>query len=318
MADDKARSCEKCGAPLEFGYGATLITCGYCGTSITLEGDVAKLISKHTMLLNRITREDAVKAAKEWMDKGIFRVNVAQESQITNVELKYLPVWTIAVAVNGNYTGRSHGGYAADSRLMSDSYKKKEAKGFFKGLGKLAAKTAATAMSYGNGAGSRVARDVSRGDRGYRSGPINEQFYQLILARRSTTMDLTKYKIPIEGKMIFDLNQIKTSGGEILDGDMQEQDAKSKAHATAIENCRMDLSHKIDDIQQFNVQASIGEGELIHLPIWFVHYVHKGVERVCGVEGVTGSVVNGNRPTVSMGILGGKSEETPEQAAPPM
>ena len=73
----------------------------------------------------------------------------------------------------------------------------------------------------------------------------------------------------------------------------------------------------MDQISRFDVNAEVGEGELIHVPVWFVHYTHKGVERVCGVEGVSCTVVNGDRPTVSMGLLGGNSEETAEQSKPP-
>jgi hypothetical protein len=319
MVDEGARNCDNCGAPLEFGYGATVITCGYCGSSLTLDGDVARLISKHTMLMNLISREQAIETAKVWMDKGIFRVKVAQESEIQNVDLKYLPVWTIPATLVGNYSGSSHGGYAADSRLMSDSFKKKDAKGFFKGFGKLAAKTAITAMAMtsDNRADDRVARNVNRSNSGFRSGTINEQHHQLILARRGTTMDLTKYPIPLGGKMIFDLNQITNSGGEILDGDMLEPEAMSMAESTAIEGCRTNLLHQVDNLQNFNVQAQLGEPELVHVPIWMVHYIHKGVERVAAVDGITSTVVNGDRPTVSLGLLGGKSNETPEQAAPP-
>jgi len=310
MVDEKARMCEKCGAPLEFGYGAVLITCSYCGSSMTLEGDVAKLISKHTMLMNTITRDQAVSAAKQWMDKGIFRVNVAAESTINKVELKYLPVWTVPVSVQGQWMGQYRGGYQANAREMSDSYKQKNAKGFFSGLGKLAAKTALSAMS------NRSGYNQSRGPE-YQSGTINEQRFELILARRGTTMDLTKYPIPLGGKMIFDLNKVKTQNAEILDGDMLEEEAKNKAQHTAVENIRMKISHDVDNITRFDANPHVGEGELIHVPIWFVNYSHKGVERVCGIEGVSCSVVNGDRPTVSLGILGKGAEETPEQARPP-
>jgi len=310
MVDEGSRMCESCGAPLEFGYGATLITCSYCGSSMTLEGEVAKLISKHTMLLNSITRDQAVNAAKKWMDAGIFRVNVAAESQINNVELKYMPVWTVPVTVRGRWMGQYRGGYQASGRQMSDSYKKKDTKGFLAGFGKLAAKTALSAMS---------SRDGYRHSRGpqYQSGHINEVCFELILARRGTTMDLTKYPIPLDGKMIFDLNKVKSQNAEILDGDMLEDEAKSKAEQTAIENIRMKISHDVDNITRFDVNPEIGEGELIHVPIWFVQYAHKGVERLCGVEGVSCSVVNGDRPTVSLGILGKGAEETPEQAKQP-
>lgn len=307
---EETKMCENCGAPLEIGYGATLVTCGYCGSSMTLEGEVAKLISKHTMLLNTITQNDAVVAAKKWMDAGVFRRNVAEESTITKVELNYLPVWTIPVTVTGKYMGRSTGGYHADARLMSDSYKKKDAKGFFAGLGKIAAKTALTALA-------NQSHNTRRSGPQYVSGNIDEHCFELILARRGSTMNLTKYPIPLDGKTIFNLDKIKTHGGTILDGDMQEEEAKDKAKHHAVDNVRTDLSHRIDAIQRFDVNTNIGDGELIHVPIWFVHYQHKGVDRVCGVEGVSCSVVNGDRPTVSMGILGGKAEETPEQVKPP-
>jgi len=311
MVDEGPKMCKNCGAPLEFGYGAIVITCAYCGSSMTLAGDVAKLVSKHTMLLNRITQNDAVISAKKWMDAGIFRVNVAAESTITTIELKYLPVWTVPVTVSGNYAGSFRGGYHAAGHQMSDSIKEKDTKGFFSGLGRMAGKFALDALSNAGKRGGGRATDE------YHTGVINDQYHELILARRSTTMDLTKYPIPLASKAIFDLNKIKSTGGEILDGDMLEDEAKAKAEAVAIEKSRKDLSHKIDSIQRFDVRTNIGEGELIHVPVWLVHYIHKGVERVCGIEGVTCIAVNGERPTVSLGLLGKGSGETQEQIRPP-
>jgi len=80
---------------------------------------------------------------------------------------------------------------------------------------------------------------------------------------------------------------------------------------------RRRLSHQIDRIQTFDIKTEIGEGELIHVPIWLVHYIHKGIERVYGVDGVSCTPVNGDRPTVSLGILCKGKEATPEQEAPP-
>ncbi|MEM0492454.1 MAG: hypothetical protein QXS02_00630 [Candidatus Thermoplasmatota archaeon] len=310
MTDEGPKMCKNCGAPLEFGYGATVITCDYCGSSMTLSGDVAKLISKHTMLLNKITRDDAINSAKKWMDAGIFRVNVARDSQIGTVELKYLPVWIIPVTIRGNYEGVFCGGYHADGRLVSDSFKQKDAKGVLSGIGKIAGRFMLDALSHSG------SRDNRRSEE-YRSGVINDQYYELILARRSTTMDLTKYPIPLGGKAIFDLNKVKSTGGEILDGDMLEDEAKAKAEVSCVEKTRRKLSHQIDRIQRFDIKTEIGEGELIHVPIWLVHYIHKGIERVCGVDGVSCTPVNGDRPTVSLGILGKGKEATPEQEAAP-
>jgi hypothetical protein len=298
VVDQPPMMCKNCGAPLEVGYGAVVITCVYCGSSMTLAGDVTKLISKHTMLLNRITRDDAVLAAKKWMDLGVFRVNVAAESTITLVEMKYLPVWTIPVIVNGSYTGVMGGGFHSAGAQMSDSFKEKDTKGFFSGLGKMAGQVALNALA--NQGKQRNVRQAPQTT----SGVIKDMYHELILARRSTTMDLTKYPIPLNGKEIFNINTMKSTGGELLDGDMLEDEAKAKAEADAVEKSRKALSHKLDSIQRFEIDTIVGEAELVHVPIWLVHYTHKGVERVCGVEGVTGIAVNGDRPTVSLGLLG--------------
>lgn len=302
MSDQAPMMCKNCGAPLEIGYGAAVITCCYCGSSMTLSGDVTKLISKHTMLLNRITSDDAVLAAKKWMDAGIFRVNVAAESTISFTELKYLPVWTMPVIVNGGYTGVVSGGIHSAGAQMSDSFKEKDTKGFLSGLGKMAGQVALnTLANQGKQHNTRQTPHTT-------SGVIKDLYHELILARRSTTMDLTKYPIPLNGKEIFNLNTIKSTGGEILDGDMLEEEAKAKAETDAIEKSRKALCHKLDTIQRFEVNTIVGEAELIHVPIWLIHYTHKGMERVCGVEGVTGIPVNGDRPTISLGLLNKTNE----------
>jgi len=250
---EKPMMCESCGAPLKTGFGATLITCEYCGSSMTVSGEVAKLISKHSMLLNKITPEQAVETAKKWMDSGIFRVGVSKEATITEVALKYLPVWTVPVTVTGNYSASSSGGLAADTRQMSDSWKEKDTKGFLKGLGKLAVKGAAIgAMAYGGGrmmstrgrsgggaliGGTMVHGMTTGGQRGPASGPISRQYYELMLARRASDIDLNQYQIPLQEKEIFAIGKIP-SDAELLNGDMLEEEAKAKADALGREQVR--------------------------------------------------------------------------------
>lgn len=322
---EKPIMCESCGAPLKIGFGATLITCEYCGSSMTVSGEVAKLISKHSMLLNKITPEQAVEEAKKWMDSGIFRVGVSKEARIAEVTLKYLPVWTVPVTVTGNYSASSSGGYSADVRQMSDSWKEKDKKGFLKGFGKLAVKGAAiAAIAAGAGKtmssrgrdsggigmvlGGTVVHDMAGGgQRGPASGPISKQYYELMLARRASDVDLNQYQIPLQEKEIFTIGKIPQNA-EILNGDMLEEEAKAKADALGREQVRKELSHQYDTIHALNINTALGEGELIHIPVWFVSYEHKGVNRLTGVDGITCKVVNGTRPTVSLGILGKKKE----------
>lgn len=319
-------ACESCGAPLKIGYGATVITCEYCGSSMTVSGEVAKLISKHSMLFNKIPPENAVEVAKRWMDSGIFRVGLSKEAEITDVTLKYVPVWTIPVFVTGSYSASSSGGYATDARQMRDSWKEKAKKGFLKGLGKLAIKGAAiAAMAAGAGKaiisggkdskgvnimiGGAVLHDMSTGGQsGQTSEEISQQCYELMLARRASDIDLNQYQIPLEVKEVFVISKIPVDA-EILSGDMVEDEAKAKADELAREQVKKEILHQYDRIHTLNLDTTLGEGELVNIPIWFVSYEHRGVNRIAGVDGITGNVVNGTRPTVSLGILDKKKEE---------
>lgn len=323
---EKPILCESCGAPLKIGYGATLVTCEYCGSSMTISGEVAKLISKHSMLLNKIPHENAVDVAKRWMDSGIFRVGVSKEAAITEVSLKYVPVWTIPVFVTGSYSASSSGGYTADMRQMRDGWKEKDKKGFLKGLGKLAVKGAAiAAIAAGAGKaissggkdskgvnimiGGAVLHDMSTGGQsGQARGEISKQYYELMLARRASDIDLNQYQIPVEEKEVFVISKIPVDA-EILSGDMLEDEAKARADQLAREQVRREISHQYDTIHALDLNTTSGEDELVHIPIWFVTYEHRGVYRIAGVDGITGNVVNGTRPTVSLGILGKKKEE---------
>ena len=143
------------------------------------------------------------------------------------------------------------------------------------------------------------------GQKGPATGPISKQYYELILARRASDIDLNQYQIPLVEKEIFAISKIPTNA-EILNGDMLEDEAKSKADAIAREQTRKEISHQYDTIHSLDINTTLGETELIHVPVWFVSYEHKGVNRIAGIDGVTGKVVNGTRPTISLGILGRK------------
>src|ERR1700758_2295820 len=57
-ADATALKCPSCGAPISPKFGEMVITCEYCGSSVTLENTGWKNIARHTMLpINVVNKE---------------------------------------------------------------------------------------------------------------------------------------------------------------------------------------------------------------------------------------------------------------------
>lgn len=49
-------------------------------------------------------------------------------------------------------------------------------------------------------------------------------------------------------------------------------------------------------MESCDVNVVLGEAELVHAPVWFIHYTLKGENYVKGVDGCEGKVLGGGRP----------------------
>ncbi|MCW4055657.1 MAG: hypothetical protein NWE82_02600, partial [Candidatus Bathyarchaeota archaeon] len=87
-------SCGRCSAPLDVTQEDLIVTCRYCGFTITVA--TREEMKKHSMLENRLLTQQAVEAAQSYMDKGLLRVGVSRDAQITNVKLRYIPFWVLS------------------------------------------------------------------------------------------------------------------------------------------------------------------------------------------------------------------------------
>jgi hypothetical protein len=52
----------------------------------------------------------------------------------------------------------------------------------------------------------------------------------------------------------------------------------------------------VDNLQECQTSVSIGSGELVHAPIWFVQYSLKGENYVILIDGSEGKALGGGRP----------------------
>jgi hypothetical protein len=78
----------------------------------------------------------------------------------------------------------------------------------------------------------------------------------------------------------------------ILNGDIGEEAANYQAK-TLVAQLQSDKAHEqYRMIQQLYTEIDVAEAELLHAPIWFVRYDHKGNKIVLVIDGNSGGVIN--------------------------
>ena len=97
-------NCAKCGAPLKMGKGESVVVCSYCGSTNNLRADKIYII-QHSWMPNKLSKDDAVKKAKEWMSGGMIMPPGMERSEITKVELSYVPLWVFETENKTTYSG---------------------------------------------------------------------------------------------------------------------------------------------------------------------------------------------------------------------
>lgn len=247
--------CVSCGADLKPATGLALVVCEYCGATTTMgAAGVAEIFQRHFMLDNRLSREDAVASGGKWLDKGIFRRNVAERSELGQVTLRYVPYWIVPVSVTANFQGSKVVGKDSQGR-------------------------------------DRVASIRDR---------IQLQKTIPVVAVRGYTRFQPKegFQFHLENKVTFERRE--TGGIEVQNGDISEAEAKKGAEAFASKLAEEEADSRVDSLASIQVYPTAYDSDLVHVPVWFMQYTHKGKPMFILVDGHSGDVVNGERPLVSL------------------
>ncbi len=279
-------SCPKCGAPISPSQEDLVITCRYCGFSVKLAG--FEDIKNHSMIENILHTQQAVEAAQKFMDKGIFRSGVAQEAQITNVKLRYLPFWTFPVMTYTQCTGITGAGIAGEMRQMQNALGDKQASKLSKFGSFLKAGASAYLESQQKG---QTQRTVSHSFSSHYDWPI--------LARKSAVAEINYYEVPVARKIPFDIGRIPPEA-EFLNAEYKQEEAKLRVKAEVENKERAIADGKLDTVQACSTNANVGEGELVHAPVWFVHYTFKGENYMILIDGSIGKILGGGKPLFHM------------------
>jgi len=283
--------CPTCGAPIKPLFGEMVITCDYCGSSISLGQSGWTNLEKHTMLSLVLQSQDAVLVKiKELMDKGLLHRHLEEDSQQEELTLSYVPFWLIPVSARSSIvaadTVATVGTIATEAALfgmMAGGMGGGRRGGIGIGGG-LAEGAMMGTMMGGMGGGMNMRKAFS----------LNENYNFPIVAIKSfTDYQPRDYQFDLAQREVFDVGKLpKGVGLKVLNGDISEDMAKYQAKAM-VDQLQSDKAHKqYHMIQQMNTEMDVAEGELLHAPIWFARFDHKGSKIVLVIDANSGSVVN--------------------------
>jgi DNA-directed RNA polymerase subunit RPC12/RpoP len=274
--------CPKCGASINPSQEDLIVTCRYCGFTVSLAS--RDEIKAHSMLENHLYAQQAVEAAHKYMDKGIFRSGVARDAQITNVKLRFIPFWVFPVTTYTAYSGVTGAGLTGEMNQVESA---------------LADKRASKLSKFGRlmKAGASAYFESQQRNQGPRTVNLSFSSHYVwpIIARKSEIAEINYYDVPAARKIPFDVGRIP-SDSEFLNTEYKQEEAKLKVKAEVDAKERQTACGKVDNLHSCTTTVTVSDGELVHAPIWFVHYALNGENYMILVDGSEGKILGGGKP----------------------
>jgi len=267
--------CPSCGAPIKPTFGEMVISCDYCGGSVTLGGDGWKEISKHTMLKLAVAdRDGALKIVRGYLDQGFLHRHFLEESKITEERLSFVPFWVIPTSASTTYqyqavaesVGATAGTMAAGALLGS-------------------------ALSGRRGGFTVVPIMAGPVVNSNRSETISGQYEFPVVAVKSMSSYQPKdYQFSLTDRTFFDKKAIPSSA-PVLNGDLGEEAARAAAEAF-VKQLQSETAHKKHHVvSALQTQVQVTEGELLHAPIWYFRFAHKNENVTVLIDAAAGRVI---------------------------
>ena len=305
--------CPSCGAPIAPKFGEMVITCEYCGSAVTLGSQGWTNIQKQTMLLLKVATVDQVNAIiTPMMDKGILHRHLHEDSTQEEMSLTYVPYWIVSVSARTSITatnesaqvaqtattaalmgvifggmgggfggggGRRGGGFGGRRAFEGEFGASNPFAGIL-GLKRIRIMFMGMGMGYGGGGGMRKTEQM---DANYN--------FPVIALKALTDYQPRDYQFNLEGRELFDISKLPKNV-KILNGDISEEVAKSQAK-TLVDQLQSQKAHaKYHMIQSISTQSDVGDVELLHVPVWFAKYDHKGNKIVLVIDANSGQIIN--------------------------
>jgi hypothetical protein len=267
--------CPSCGAPIHPTFGEMVITCDYCGGCVTLGGAGWKEINKHTMLGLKVPdRDAALKVVREYMDQGFLHRHFFEESKLVDARLSYIPFWVMPASASTTYQ------YQAVATSVGTT------------VGTIAAGAFLGNALSGRGGGTTVI-PIMGGPvvNPTRSETISGQYeYPVVAVKAMGAYQPKNYQFSLGERALFDKKAIP-SGTPVLNGDLGE-DAAQHAAKAYVQQLQSEAAHKKHTmISNIRCEVEVTEGELLHVPVWYFQFEHKGEKPVILIDACAGRVI---------------------------
>ena len=244
------------------------------------------------------------------MDKGLLHRHLHEDSTQEEMNLTYLPYWIVSVsarttvvatnemaqigqtattaALMGVILGGMGGGFGGGGRGGGFGGRRRAFE-MISGLGDIPLITRnffqAHFMAFGG-------MGMGYGGGNVKTEQMDENYnFPVVALKALTEYQPHNYVFNLEGRQLFDITKLP-KGVKVLNGDISEDAAKSQAR-TMVDQLQSEKAHaKYHMIRQIRTEIDIGDVELLHVPIWFARYDHKGKKIVLVIDGNSGGVIN--------------------------
>jgi hypothetical protein len=272
--------CKACGAPLHPVFGEMVVTCDYCGASISLAGGSWKDISKHSMLPPTVTDPgQALGVIRAYLDQGMFHHHAYEESKVEEQKLNFVPFWVVPVSATTTFQYQD----------------------LAVGVGGTVASVAAgavlgSALSGVLGGGRRggftvVPMVMGGGVNSTRAGSVSNQYeYPVVAVKGMSSYQPHNYAFSLTDRAFYDKKSVP-DGAQVLNGDLGE-DAAAHAARAFVTQLQFEAAHKQHHmVSSLNTQVEVSEAELLHVPVWYVRLDRKGQKVEILIDAHAGRVI---------------------------
>ncbi len=270
--------CPTCGAPIRPEAGDAVVTCDYCGGSVTLSGQGWREIAKHSMLPLKVATPDAaLKVVHEFVDAGLFHRHHFEQSTIAETNLSYVPFWVLPASASSTYDYQIMGGMAGPVATTVGSIAAAELIG----------------GALGRRGGVPVVPVVVAGTASQTRAETFAAQYQfpVVAVKALAAYQPRDYQFGLAERATFDRKALP-GGAPVLNGDVGEDAAKGTAKAYVEQLHGEAIRHRRGAISNLRTEVQVSEGELLHVPIWRFALDRKGARTVLLVDGHGGKIIH--------------------------
>jgi hypothetical protein len=239
------------------------------------------------MLPLKIPNTDQVSSlARSMMDRGLLSRHLQESSTLQEMSLSIVPYWLVGVSARTSLVASDVVAEGATVATTAALF------GVMAGMGGGRRGGFGGPLVEGALLGSMLGGGMGGGRGMTKAIQMNENYnYPIIALKALTQYQPRDYQFALQDRTLFDISKYP-KGVKVLNGDINEDTAKYQAK-TLVDQLQSQKAHaKYHMIQQMQSQEDIGDTELLHVPIWFIRYDHKGSQIVLVLDGNSGNVIN--------------------------